>query len=146
MGWMAWNLNFIRQRHELLAIHQSRLALLGKTGGGTSSPLPATKRNLPAAVWFFGDAAIDRVNLVIVVEHYGIKDQDTYRDVLESQRLFPEAKIDWIFIAKDELHPPIRRAASTLTPANVAQPASDPNDAEPPLQDASDEQSSRPDK
>jgi hypothetical protein len=71
VGWVAWSLNWIRQRREF--VHRFEL----DTGILTVDPVPSA----PGLLWLFGEKG---------VQHILLPHESEYA---EAQRLFPEAQI-----------------------------------------------------
>jgi hypothetical protein len=78
LSWIAYNLNWIRQRHALLA--RSR----GHTDGFASPP---------GALWLFGEQGFGEVEFIFVVDHFEDQPFSSYEDFMRVQRAFPEARI-----------------------------------------------------
>ena len=75
LGWVAYQLKWIRERHALL-----RSDIIVEIRGEGSS-IPARKSPLPIGLRVFGETPLD----VLVVS--GVP------DIAEAQRLFPEARV-----------------------------------------------------
>jgi hypothetical protein len=81
-GSVAWCLNWIRQRHEIIATcHEFREA----SKGGTA----------PTLLWLFREPGYDHIELRFPLRDLGMRMTPSERDEVDRVReLFPEAKVD----------------------------------------------------
>jgi len=91
IGWVAYQLNWIRQRHALLAREDVRLRASGKaanlwqlmTSGGETAP--------PAFLNWFGEMGRRVLHLTVTVS-----ERDEVPDeIVLAHKLFPEASVNW---------------------------------------------------
>ena len=87
-GWVGYQLNWIRQRHEIIAglrDNWSKDGLAGKYGYGELRTMPSTQA--PGLLGLFGESGIEWINV------YCQGNQTS--EFLRVQALFPEATVSW---------------------------------------------------
>ena len=86
LGWVIYELNWIRQRHALLADFPRWSAY--PVGG---------KPSAPGLLWLFGEHGRSIVTLVVLVDDPSLP-IDTKADIQRAKRLFPEARVEYAVI------------------------------------------------
>lgn len=100
--WLGYELNWLRQRHEMIVRHQFRM----KHWQGSPSEfadlevkvavLSNTPRSGPGLLWLFGERAV--VSLGLLDSRKDGSGFDQARDAQAAKRLFPEAGIHTLII------------------------------------------------
>jgi hypothetical protein len=100
--WLAYEARWIRQRHEFLAHRDSVSQRFHEATLGQDVSLPraeiitADAQETPGLLWLLGEDKVSSFDLYVVVDGNAIDHSrpiDSYPDVKEAQRLFPEAQI-----------------------------------------------------
>jgi hypothetical protein len=99
--WLGYELNWIKQRHELLTKHQAYFTEVG-IDLSQAGPTPAPRA--PGLLWLFGERGHAEVDLLFLID----KEEDrtppeAFPDVRLAKRLFPEAEIEAAVFSRDEL-------------------------------------------
>jgi hypothetical protein len=102
-GWIAYQLNWIRQRHALMARHSKMVAVV-------SNRFPTTEEveigdrvaigkptcSTPGQLWLFGESAVPQITFHFLSTKGQTKPSDSeMNEVQLARRLFPEAEIEW---------------------------------------------------
>jgi hypothetical protein len=105
LAWVAVNLDWIRQRHELLAEGEAVIAVIGRPNGAMADFLPPAGHIVSRFVLgLFGEPRVE-----FIVVYYLLGDEEGWNPAEESpkikraRRLFPEAEIAAAWINQDEI-------------------------------------------
>ena len=111
MGWVAYELSWIRQRHSFIERQRERwIATRGEKDFakyGSSLCAYETFNRAPSALWLFGENGVAFVNVFVVMDDpYATDESNVYRDgdlirenpvyqreFVEARNMFPEAII-----------------------------------------------------
>jgi hypothetical protein len=90
IGWVGYNLNWIRQRHQLVA-EQLMLSERYQAGWAMVPYSPGQPPTAPGLLWLFGEAGLPSMTLLITQDEPGTHDADEQTRL--AKRLFPESRI-----------------------------------------------------
>ncbi len=104
--WLGYELNWIRQRHELLAKHEALVSKhLGQHWDNLSPRQRRLKPAVPLPLLLFGEEGKFRVVLAIEAERNVQEPIYSFPEWKRAERLFPESEIEGFFVVQNE-NPP----------------------------------------
>jgi hypothetical protein len=98
MGWVVYQLNWIRQRHEFVAAHEARLRGVYAESWGFPKFNSATA---PLGLRILGERGLAIVSVGIVHDGTKGKPLREHADWKRAERLFPEAQVIGAFVRVD---------------------------------------------
>lgn len=107
--WLGYELNWIRERHELLAKHESLHGILGVACNLSPRQQRTKLPTAPGLLGLFGEPSRQLVVLAVVVDRYGQEPIQSFAEWKRAERLFPESEIEGYFISKSDLKNPTGR-------------------------------------
>jgi hypothetical protein len=94
LGWLAYELNWIRQRHALMA-KQEALAAEVEPEQDVNGFLLFTDLSAPGLLWIFGEEPLGYLEVIFIGDKQRALTHQELREVEQAKRLFPEANVTW---------------------------------------------------
>jgi len=97
-GWVASQVNWILQRHEVLRRAQGYTAYFAEEVAPFEPNVkPEQSPQAPGLLWLFGEEGQYSIRFLVGSEHYllGNLSEDEQRSIEHAKKLFPEAIVQW---------------------------------------------------
>lgn len=104
--WFSYQLNWIRERHRMVAEEEAVSSALGNYATGVTSdtlaPVNSAASRIVLAV--FGEARVERILVYYIVDESSReKTAEDFPKIKRAQRLFPEATIIAVWVTPEEV-------------------------------------------